>query len=328
MKEYKKNPADPLVSMGLCVRNGAESMRGAIDSLLAQTYKNFELIISDNASTDDTQKICEEYARRDPRIRYIRQKKDIGSHGNFDFVKKASRGDYFMYAGDDDLWDKYFVERSLEKFKEAPGAIMVFPNYYAFDDLERVIRLSPSQYFPFAQDLYGRLKAYLLLRCRYGKLAMIYGLWKRRTPIDKISLRESKSDMMYVFKCLSAGYFASIDEVLFFKRTALAGRSFADGANESNIAKRNPSIQFLTALPQNYELYKSVDEWYKIKKIANKVRGSKAKVFIADRLQATRYFYEYSQYIFQSSALTPNEKFRLFLWNLYAYIRSLRYGYM
>ncbi len=97
-------PRTPAVSIGMPVYNGAGFIRDALDSLLAQTFTDFELIISDNASTDDTQAICAAYAARDPRIRYIRQPRNQGGVPNFLYVLQQARGDYFMWAAHDDIW--------------------------------------------------------------------------------------------------------------------------------------------------------------------------------------------------------------------------------
>lgn len=101
-----------LVSIGLPTKNRAPMLRKSLDSLLRQTYKNLELIVSDNNSRDETQGICEEYAGEDRRIRYFRQPQNLGegSAHNFDFVRRQARGEYFMWATDDDWWDPKFVE--------------------------------------------------------------------------------------------------------------------------------------------------------------------------------------------------------------------------
>lgn len=92
----------PVVSIGLPVFNGARSLRNAITGLLRQTYQNIELIISDNCSTDETQKICEDCAACDVRIRYFRQIENIGVAQNFRFVLEQAQGKYFLWnAGDD-----------------------------------------------------------------------------------------------------------------------------------------------------------------------------------------------------------------------------------
>ena len=76
----------PLISVGMPVYNGEAYLRDALDSLLSQTFRDFELIISDNASLDTTEAICREYAGSDSRIRYIRQTENLGAAANFQFV--------------------------------------------------------------------------------------------------------------------------------------------------------------------------------------------------------------------------------------------------
>ena len=80
------NHGRPSISVGVPVRNGAQFLAETLDSLLAQSYPDFELIISDNASTDQTEAICREYAARDPRIRYYRSQKDLGLAQNYNFL--------------------------------------------------------------------------------------------------------------------------------------------------------------------------------------------------------------------------------------------------
>lgn len=102
------------ISIGLPVFNGEKFLRKRIDSILNQTYSNFELIISDNASTDKTRLICEEYTRKDSRIKYFRQKKNMGATWNWNFVLKQAKCRYFFWAMVDDLINAQFLEKNLE----------------------------------------------------------------------------------------------------------------------------------------------------------------------------------------------------------------------
>jgi glycosyltransferase involved in cell wall biosynthesis len=88
----------PRVSVGLPVRNGANYLREALDSLLSQTLADFELVIGDNASTDGTEAICREFAARDDRVRYVRHDTDIGAPRNFNFVFPESQAPYFRWG--------------------------------------------------------------------------------------------------------------------------------------------------------------------------------------------------------------------------------------
>lgn len=105
---------EPLVSIGVPVRNGARFLEQALDSLLAQSYQEFELIISDNASTDQTEAICRAYAARDGRIRYYRSSKDLGLAHNYNYLFQLARGEYFKWAAADDLHEPDYVLRCLD----------------------------------------------------------------------------------------------------------------------------------------------------------------------------------------------------------------------
>src|SRR5438270_1690210 len=97
------------VAIGMPVWNGEAFLSEAIESILAQTYGDFELVISDNASTDATAEICRSYAQRDARIRYIRQEKNIGANSNYNGVFRRSSGEYFKWAAHDDVLAPEFI---------------------------------------------------------------------------------------------------------------------------------------------------------------------------------------------------------------------------
>ena len=101
------------LSIGLPVFNGEKYVRQAIESLLTQTYENFELIISDNASTDKTSQICREYAKRDSRIDYHRNSKNIGAPRNYNRVFELSSGEYFKWTAYDDVLAKDYLEKCV-----------------------------------------------------------------------------------------------------------------------------------------------------------------------------------------------------------------------
>lgn len=101
----------PLVSVGLPTYNRASKLRRAVESVLAQDYSNFELIISDNDSPDGTQAMCEEYARRDSRVRYVRQPVNLGLAKNFEFVLAQARGEFFVWLSDDDWFDPAYLSQ-------------------------------------------------------------------------------------------------------------------------------------------------------------------------------------------------------------------------
>ena len=115
----------PLVSIGVPVYNGERSIRRALDALRAQTYDNLELVISDNASTDSTSAICQEYAAKDRRIKYFRNPVNVGLYENFRRVVTLATGEYFMWAAADDLKPPTAVEHCVRAMLHNDRAVTV-----------------------------------------------------------------------------------------------------------------------------------------------------------------------------------------------------------
>src|SRR5260370_42275271 len=101
----------PLLSIGLFVYNGERFLEETLDSILNQTFTNFELIISDNASTDRTAEVSQAYARRDSRIRYYRGEKNMGAGWNTRRVYELATAKYFKWAAADDILEPEFLRR-------------------------------------------------------------------------------------------------------------------------------------------------------------------------------------------------------------------------
>jgi glycosyltransferase involved in cell wall biosynthesis len=112
------------VSLGLPVYNGERFVKHAIQSVLDQTFTDFELIISDNASTDNTPDICEEFARKDSRVRYFRQEINIGAKANFNRVFEYSRGEYFKWVAADDVCGPRYLELTVGRLDADPTAVL------------------------------------------------------------------------------------------------------------------------------------------------------------------------------------------------------------
>jgi glycosyltransferase involved in cell wall biosynthesis len=125
----------PLVSFGLPVRNGASTIGQAIESVLTQTFEDWELVISDNLSTDGTSEICARYAAADSRIRHVPTGRDISQNGNFIEVFRLARGELFRWHGDDDWLEPQYAERTVAALEAAPGAVMctTLQRYYEGD---------------------------------------------------------------------------------------------------------------------------------------------------------------------------------------------------
>jgi glycosyltransferase involved in cell wall biosynthesis len=136
----------PLVSIGLPVYNGARFLAQALDSLLGQTLGDLELIISDNASSDETAEICAQYAARDARIRYIRQESNKGAVWNYNFVALQARGQYFKWASANDFCDPQLLEKCVAVLRGDPGAVLCHGRTSLVDE-------DTDERRPFADDV-------------------------------------------------------------------------------------------------------------------------------------------------------------------------------
>lgn len=110
--------SNPVLSIGLPVYNGEKFIKICLDSIIIQTFKDFELIISDNCSTDRTYEICKEYVDKDKRIKLFRQQKNMGSIWNFNFVLNQARGEFFAWTAVDDILLPSFFEKNINKLIE------------------------------------------------------------------------------------------------------------------------------------------------------------------------------------------------------------------
>jgi len=106
------------------VYNGEKYVGEALDALLGQTFTDFELVISDNASTDSTGDICRDCEKRDSRVRYFRQPQNIGLAPNHNFVAERARGELFKWAANDDLYARDLIERCVNALDKYPGVVL------------------------------------------------------------------------------------------------------------------------------------------------------------------------------------------------------------
>jgi glycosyltransferase involved in cell wall biosynthesis len=114
----------PRLTVGLPVYNGEKFVAESIEALLGQSFTDFELIISDNASTDGTGDICRRYEKEDPRVRYFRQPKNVGLAPNHNFVAEQARGELFKWASNDDLYARDLLESCIDALDKYPDVVL------------------------------------------------------------------------------------------------------------------------------------------------------------------------------------------------------------
>lgn len=208
-------PPLPTVSIGLAVYNGERYVREAIDSILAQTYTDFELIISDNASTDSTAETCQEYAEKDERVRYHRNATNIGGANNENQTFRMSRGKYFRWAAHDDVLAPTLLERCVEVLERDPGVVLCHSWSIIIDEegaeRERVARASQQ-----SDDPVARFRTIALVR---NSLEETYGVMRSDALArTRLQLNYTNSDRTLMSEMALYGRLHEVPQPLFFKR--------------------------------------------------------------------------------------------------------------
>ncbi|MCW4003158.1 MAG: glycosyltransferase [Candidatus Bathyarchaeota archaeon] len=206
----------PRVTIGLPVFNGGKYLRFALDSILSQTYGDFELIISDNASTDETQLICQEYQLRDHRIRYFRNKKNLGIAKNHNLVFQLSLGEYFKWASHDDVLSPTFIEECVRALDKDQSMVLCHSKTGRIDTTGKLIGLyelgvhfTTKKSNDFSDIISMRNYAWLLI------LGLI-----RSSALKQTNLLGSyiSADRNLLAELRLRGSFNIIPKILFFRR--------------------------------------------------------------------------------------------------------------
>lgn len=124
----------PRVTLGVPVFNGARFLADALDSLLGQTFTDLELIIADNASTDDTERIARAYAERDARIRYVRHRRNLGAPANWNYLARVARGQYFKWASANDTCSPHMLAECVAALDAEPLVVLCYGHTVLVDE--------------------------------------------------------------------------------------------------------------------------------------------------------------------------------------------------
>ncbi len=216
--------SSPPLCIGLPVYNGAKYLRETLDSILSQTFHDFELIVSDNASTDETPDIVKDYARTDPRITYERYGSNVGAAANFNSLLTAASSKYFKWAAADDTLAPSLLAKSIEVLDSRPEVGLVYPRtalmgpdsktLYATD---KIVEL-PDVWDP---NPTARIRQYLnaLLQDGLAANVMIFGVHRtevvgKARPIGGYF----GSDQVFVTELVAAAEVVQLPETMLFLR--------------------------------------------------------------------------------------------------------------
>jgi glycosyltransferase involved in cell wall biosynthesis len=206
----------PRVSIGMAVYNGEAFLAQSLEALLKQTYRNFELIICDNCSTDRTQEICRTFAAADSRIHYHRNEANIGAPRNFNLAFSFARGEYFKWSGADDICAPEFIEKCVNVLERHPELALCYPKTVWIDARSQPIQ--PYDDFldmPFPSP--SRRLKHLLWNIRQcnANFGVVRTSIMRRTKLFQLF---PDSDVPFLAEVALHGAFIEYPEPLFFRR--------------------------------------------------------------------------------------------------------------
>ena len=202
----------PTVSIGLPVYNGQRYLEQAIDSILAQSFEDLELILADNASNDGTQEICERYVGQDERVRYFRHAENLGAAVNSNFVFEQSRGEYFKWAAHDDWLEPRYLEVCINRLKSDPSLALCH-TASRLVDAEGAVFARAACDRPLLKPRSGqRFKAVL----HAYDFSVIWGVMPRSIVAQTVLMpRYPQSDQMFLGDLLMRGGLALEESELF-----------------------------------------------------------------------------------------------------------------
>lgn len=221
-----ENFSIPLVSVGIPVFNGAATISRTINNILNQDYANLEVIVCDNASTDETWEIVCAFSKSDSRIRIMRNNFNRGSIFNFNRVFQESIGKYFMWAAHDDIHNSEFISSCVEALESDPQAVLCAPRMQmTLPGKNHPIWVSSMSSFINKKDIRDRYKETL----KHFPAVSIYGLMRsdslRRTNLMAPVMG---GDLLAIQELSLQGHFIGLEEILFTRCGRLSWNTVDD----------------------------------------------------------------------------------------------------
>ena len=212
------------ITIGLPVYNGDKFIHNAINSLLNQTFTDFELIISDNASTDATTSICEEYAKKDSRILFLKQKSTNKALWNFNFVLQEAKSEYFMWASADDIWHPEYIEKNLMFLEKNPdfvgstSEVELFNEIWDEKDTSKFKNIKPKKKYEWVHPLIGTFEQKVKFIFDFGRFEYTYAIFRTQHLKKCIIKKEFMTwEIPLILKILKYGNLNVEDGVMMYK---------------------------------------------------------------------------------------------------------------
>ncbi|MBY0420869.1 MAG: glycosyltransferase [Parvularculaceae bacterium] len=206
------------VALAMPVYNGERYVGGAIKSALAQDYSDIELIITDNASTDATEEICEDAAAKDARVRYVRNPRNLGAAPNYNRGFELADGEYLKWCAHDDLLSPNFVSSCVAALERVPDASLAFPRTICIDPDDRPIDGPDQDETPALLDQRPERRFYRAITLG-GTCFPIFGVF-RTAHLRRSTLHRSYygSDRALIAEAALLGKLLRVDDAVFYNR--------------------------------------------------------------------------------------------------------------
>jgi glycosyltransferase involved in cell wall biosynthesis len=248
----------PLISIGMPVYNGGVYLREALESVLAQEYPHFELIISDDASTDDTEAICREYAAKDQRIRYYRHTVRLLMYKNFKQAFDYAQGEYFLWFAHDDIWHPAYLKELLALLLQHESAVLAGCQVTELLPDKSHSWLVPLVPATLRMTRMERMTSYIE-NTPHAICHLIYGLFRRQVLARSKALKLADAsndpkigfDHLIIFDCLAQGDIVVSEQPLFLGR--VGGTSYYFQENVSLLRRVSMFVKFSFFLHRCFE---------------------------------------------------------------------------
>lgn len=220
----------PTLSIGMPVYNGEEFLEGTFASLLGQTFDDFELIVSDNASTDGTARICRDFASRDSRIRYIRQPKNAGAVPNWNLLPREARGRFFKWASANDYYDPEFLAVCMDAMRKRTDVVLAYTRTKLVHDDGTFIENDPTDLEVLDRRPEDR---FITLVEHGGRNNSMAGVVRRDALLQTGLIRlYPRGDKVMLAELAAAGKFWLSEKPLFYRRMGPASSATHFGEPE------------------------------------------------------------------------------------------------
>ncbi|MEZ6120073.1 MAG: glycosyltransferase family A protein [Pirellulaceae bacterium] len=246
MRENRTNGVAARVSIGMPVYNEQRFLAQTLDSILDQTFDDFELIISDNASTDQTEKICRAYAACDARIRYYRCCKNRGAAWNYRHVVRLANGEYFRWAPGNDPWHCDLLKECVDVLAQEPDTVLVYPQSTLIDESGVVLKTTSQPPLPLhSNDIATRFQALLSPIPLNQTVAL--GLVRKSVLLrTRMIGNYLAADRCFLAELSLHGPFAEVAKPLFYRRV----HSGNVGTSKKDLEFYDPSLTSRFVFPE------------------------------------------------------------------------------